>query len=287
MSILVYREPSLNTTVVCNFKADWTWTTSVNSLLNIWDFCQKINNSLTVWTDWTLRLSIVATDESAVIYLWWTNWNWAITNLWYSNWWRAWIDLKQKLIKKASLKISTIHQDWYSDCFIYPSYNCWWVFATFSKHINNTNWWWWTQLSDVSRAGFVFNRSVSSTWYNHNTYPADPNVQYLALPSHTNTWVNTTSSSYIDQWVSCIDSIVTLETRWTWPNNFHYRLIVEKTWNEYDLWLCSDLWSCNLAVESFDWWRVWSYKEIDYAYLEYFNDYYIDENWNITNTRPR
>lgn len=266
------------TTIVCDFKADWTWTTTVNDLLsNDWTACNA-ENARSAWSNWTLRLSIVSTDHNAGIHLW------SLTNGWYTDW--TWT--YQNLIKKASLRINNIHQDWSSDCSTYPSYTPAGVFATFSKRIVDTNRYDRDHVANGSRAWFVFPRSDNSSSYSsYIVHPADPNIQYVALPSHPNTWYNKTSTSYIDQWVSCLDSVVTLEVRWNDPSDFHYRLVIEKTWNEYDLWLCSTLGFAAIHVESYDRWRVGSYKEIDLAYIEYFDNYYIDNLWNITTTKPR
>lgn len=277
-------------TVICDFKASWWGTTTVNDLLVKWDFCSQRDwkTSMTTWDNWTLRLLIAATDYSAGIYLWWGERDWAITNKWYSNWASFANGLKQNLIKKAYLKMSNLYDSKAGSSGAYPIFNRWWIYAEFSKAVNSTNrvnnsWtaqsWCW--------AWFYFPRGDYSGYARYIIKPIDANTQYLALPTTQNLWENHTATWYVDQWVSCLYSRLTLETRWTDPSNFHYRLIVWATWNEYDLWLCSSLWSCHLTKDAGDWRKAGSYVEIDEAYLEFFDDYYIDENWNITTTKPR
>lgn len=277
------------TTIVCDFKADWTWTTTVNDLLVEWDFCRQRswNTAMSAGDNWTLRLSIPATDYSAAILLWGGNSNWTITNLWYSNWWVDW--LKQNLIKKAYLKMSTLYDSWQWDSWngAYPVFNRWWIHVRFSKKVIQSNWSPRDWTSTSCCAWFTFPRWDNSSRSSYIVHPIDANTQYLALPTTENLWENHTATWYIDQWVSCLYSRLTLETRGSSPSNFHYRLIVWATWNEYDLWLCSNLWSCALQKSSWDRWKVWSYIELDEAYLEFFDNYYIDETWNITTTKPR
>jgi hypothetical protein len=280
----------VSSTVVCDFKASWWGTTTVNELLVKWDFCSQRDwkVSMTTWDNWTLRLLIAATDYSAGIYLWWAERDWAITNKWYSNWASFANGLKQNLIKKAYLKMSNLYDSKVSSSGDYPIFGRWWIFAEFSKAVNSTN-----RVSDAWTAQswcwawFYFPRGDNSNYARYIIKPIDANTQYLALPTTQNLWENHTATWYVDQWVSCLYSRLTLETRWTDPSNFHYRLIVWATWNEYDLWLCSSLWSCHLAKDAWDWRKAGSYVEIDEAYLEFFDGYYIDENWNITTTKPR
>lgn len=280
MAIYMRREP--DTTVVCDFKADWTWITTVNDLLtDDWTSCNNAS-ARSAWSNWTLRLSIPATDKSAVISLWWlANWWYCSTSSWQSG-------RQQNLVKKAYVKISNVYITNQYSWVNYGTYGCKWPHLTFQKKIVSTNWRWYNnETTYFSKWWFVFRTSSWSSWSSYAlTAPNDPNVQYLALPSHPNTWVWVTSSDYIDQWVSCLYSRLTIETRWTEPSNFHYRIVVGATGNEYDCWLCSDLWPISLEVGSWDWRCSGSYKEIDEAYIEFFNNYYIDETGAITTTKP-
>lgn len=289
MAIYMRREP--DTTIACDFRAGASWeTTTINDILSN-DWLWRNNASAkSAWTDWRLRLSIPATDKSAWICLWWWySWDsWWITNGGFSapTSWSTW--RKQNLIKKAYVRIAYVYITNQYSWVNYGTYNSKWPYVNFQKKLVATNWRWYNgETTYVSRWWFVFRTSSWSSWSSYaNPGPNDPNTQYLALPSHPNTWTWVTSSDYIDQWQSCLYSRLTLETRWTDPSNFHYRLIVDATGNEYDCWLCTALWPASLEVASWDWRCSWSYKEIDEAYIEFFNNYYIDETGAITTTKP-
>lgn len=266
-------------TVVCDFRAWAAWeTTTLNEMLVLWDFCRERSwkTWVTYWSNWTLRLQIPSTDYSWYLCLWWTEWNWAITNRWYANGVSVGWALRQNLIKKAYARIS-----WTNDA-SYPQFCNWWIAVNFTKKLVSSNWDW----GNNSTSWFIFHRSNYWSRDSYRRFPIDSNVQYLVLPSTPNVGNWLTCSQYIDQWVSCFTSRVTLETRWTKPEEMHYWLIIDASGNEYDLWLCSDLWAASLCVESWDWWHSWCYKEVDEAFIEYYDGYYIDESWNITDTKP-
>lgn len=269
----------LPSTVVCNFIANWWWTTSLDTIKST-SFSHWNSSSIASWSNWTVRYSISKTDVHAWIALWWY-----ANNSWNNNWWViGWSStLKQKLIKKAYLKISSL----YASGSWYPVFTPGWVYVEFSKPVISTNFTDYNKsTSTKSMAWFIYPRWDNSTrrWY--IVYPIDSNTQYLALPT-TPAWCWKTSTWYINQWKSCLYSRVILEVKWSNASNFHYRLTVEETWNSYDLWLCSALWSCCIHVWSWDRWMVWSYKEVSEAYLEVYDDWYITETWAISQTKPR
>lgn len=269
----------LPSTVVCNFIASWWWTTSLDTIKST-SFSHWNASSIASWSNWTVRYSISKTDVHAWIALWWY-----ANNLWNNNWWEInrSSNLKQKLIKKAYLKISNL---FYSTSW-YPVFTPAWVYVEFSKHVISTNFTDYnSSTSTKSMAWFIYPRWNNSSWSSYITYPVDSNTQYLALPT-TPAWVWKTSTWYIDQWKSCLYSRVILEVKWSNASNFHYRLTVEETWNSYDLWLCSALWSCCIRVWSWDRWMVWAYKEVSEAYLEVYDNWYITETWAISQTKPR
>lgn len=288
-----YTWPTYTTTVACDFRAWASWeTTTINQILsNDWIIYNN-SSAISAWSNWRLRLSIPSTDRSATICLWWwysssswncTNWGFAKPSTWQD--WRM-----QNLIKKAYLRIAYIYATntqssyWYWYWVFSPR----WPSVVFNKKLVSTNWRWydgWTTY--LSKGWFVFRNSDGGWASAYTAWPTDSNTQYLALPSHPNTWIWVTSTSYINQWQNCQYSRLTLETRWTDPSDFHYRLIVWLTWNEYDLWLCSDLWPANVEVTSGDWYCAGSYKELDEAYIEYYNELYIVSDWTITTTKPR
>lgn len=276
---------NISTTVVCDFRA---WAsgekTTLNEMKVAGDFI-SYNDSGAVqnWDNWTLRLIIPSTDRAAeVLFGGGYNYNTAITNKWYSNGvtisdTSTW--LRQNLIKKAYLKVT----GWYISS-AYPVFGAWWIYVCFSKKKVSSN----VNNSNYSNAGFIFGRGNDSSFRSYKLYPVDQDLRYLVLPTTQNVqWNGSIASEYVDQWVSCMFSRLTLETRWTDPSNFHYWLIVEASWNEYDLWLCSDLWSAAIGVACNDWRMTWQYKEIGEAYLEMFDNYYIDRSWSITTTKPR
>ena len=271
-------------TVVCDFRSWASWEATPYSVLvannNFVAQRSSSYNSISQWNNWTLRLTISRTDYAAVIKLWWWEawWNW-ISNAWYNTWntssWNT--SLKQNLIKKAYLTVSAISST------SYPNFTRAWVFIDFCKKVESSN----ISNGSSSMAWFVFPRSNYSSYSWYQLYPSDVDVKYLVLPSTPNiAWNWTTCSDYINQWVTSIGSKVILETRWSSPSNLHYWLTIEVTWNEYDLWLCSDLWACSVNVECSDWRQTWSYKEISEAYLEMYDGWYIDYDWNITDTKP-
>ena len=267
------------TTVVCDFRAWAPWElTTLAQVKNPWDFiAQRGSSEIVDWADWSVRIRISRTDYFAQVCLWWCEfYGSTITNLWYSNWIPNRASGKQNLIKKAYIRIKSSYwsSSWYS------TYGKNWVVMYFANKQVSSNIYW----SDACCAWFPFSR-WSDSW-NYIWGPLDSNVQFLALPSTLSVWAGVRCTTYINQWVSCADSRVTLETRWTWPSDFHYWLIVEKTWNEYDLWLCSNLWWAQVVVECCDWWHAWSYRDIDEIYMEVFDNWYIDADWNITDTKP-
>jgi len=270
-------------TVVCDFRSWASWEATPYSVLvanNNFVGQRSWNNCISQWNNWTLRLTIPSTDYAAAIKLWWWEawWNW-ISNDWHSTWntsnWST--SLKQNLIKKAYLTVSAISS---TD---YPNFWSAWVYLRFTKKIIPSN----VSNETDSAAWFIFPRANYSSYSWYQLYPSDVDVKYLALPSTPNVaWNWTTCSDYINQWVTSIGSKVILETRWSSPSDLHYWLTIEVTWNEYDLWLCSDLWSCYVWVDCWDWWHSWQWKEISDAYLEMYDSWYIDYDWNITDTKP-
>lgn len=270
-------------TVVCDFRSWASWEATPYSVLvanNNFVAQRSWYNSISQWNNWTLRLTIPRTDYAGAIKLWWWEawWNW-ISNAWYNTWNTSnWVtSLKQNLIKKAYLTVSAISST------SYPNFWRAWVYIDFCKKVVSSN----ISNDTHSVAWFVFPRSNYSSYSWYQIYPSDVDVKYLVLPSTPNiAWNWTTCSDYINQWVTSIGSKVIIETRWSSPSNLHYWLTIEVTWNEYDLWLCSDLWACIIAVDCWDWWQNWSYKEISEAYLEMYDSWYIDYDWNITDTKP-
>lgn len=271
-----YTWPTYTTTVVCDFRSDWWGNMTAAQLISASDFVTQSSwyTCASTWSNWTLRLSIPSTDKSASLNFM------GRTSSWYSNG-DSWQNgKKQNLIKKMYMKINSLYaaQSWY------PTFTNAGVYWTFNIKKNSTNINW---NNYACQYWFALPRWNNSSYSSYIKYPVDSNTQYLVLPTSEHYWNGQTCTGYVNQWTSCIYSRLTLEVRWDDPSNFHYWLIVWATGNEYDLWLCSGLWSCEMAISSSDWRQVGSYKEISEAYLEVFDGLYIDGSWNITTTKPR